>query len=788
MAGINVTITASAEAAKRALQGFAKQAEGAKRVVDRLFPKGGASSGTALMGRQLQQLTKQTEQYTQRLQVLQGALRQVQQQHQQALAAGASSPMAKNLEAQQKLLERQIRTTQQRMGNLSAMSAAVQSGAVPPGGGGPGGGKAPSAQLPNLNSMLGFIKQGAGTAGFSMGGPLGALAGVAVGVLIEKAVQMGMASIRPAIEHQMQVADLMPRLLGTGNLANADAASRGVRMIGARLGFGAQESLGALGQMSTGGGKFPQLAQDTKSAMQLARHFGLDVGSQAGTLAEAQKMGAFRAGDAKRFASLLAQEIAHAGMGPRAEEVQQATLMLLNTAMRTQASAGPGGLMGLQTLFNKTGIPAFQGTRGASILSGMQEGFQSPGSDRDSALDQAVMRSMGITGYYKQQRFREKAFQDPRLFSGYLNFVHANTQRSPQEDEMETVVGGRFPQLTYSRMEALRKATHGFKDITARSVRAAIAPGGVDVAKGAAAAMDMPGNQWRTITAAMGEAQLRAGIPIVNKLGGIGASIARVAITSAEVADQSKGIKEGIQTLVGLSAMGLLGLGVKAATSPMGQKLTGLLGKAQSLGAGMGSNLLLGAGNLYNGIRGAFGLGGGGAAGEASRKGYMAPPEFMPFIAEAAARTGLDPALIMAVMHHESRFNPRAVSKKGAYGLMQLMPKTAASLGVDARDPRQNIIGGSQYLARQIKRFGSMELGLAAYNAGPGSVMKAGGIPSLNETQSYVPGVMTVYHIIQESGVVSDQSKHAVRKLVRDEIHGANHEHARTHPNRVNRR
>ena len=104
----------------------------------------------------------------------------------------------------------------------------------------------------------------------------------------------------------------------------------------------------------------------------------------------------------------------------------------------------------------------------------------------------------------------------------------------------------------------------------------------------------------------------------------------------------------------------------------------------------------------------------------------------------AGARHGVDPALLAAVAKVESGFDSSAVSSAGATGLMQFMPATARGLGVDPADPASSIDGAARYLRQLTDRFGSTDLALAAYNAGPGAVARAGGIPPYGETQSYV--------------------------------------------------
>jgi soluble lytic murein transglycosylase-like protein len=113
-------------------------------------------------------------------------------------------------------------------------------------------------------------------------------------------------------------------------------------------------------------------------------------------------------------------------------------------------------------------------------------------------------------------------------------------------------------------------------------------------------------------------------------------------------------------------------------------------------------------------------------------------------ITESAQRNGVDPALLKGLIRQESNFDPAARSGAGAVGLTQLMPATAAGLGVaDPTDPAQAIEGGARYLRAQLDRFGGDEAkALAAYNAGPGAVQRYGGVPPYAETQAYVQRVL----------------------------------------------
>jgi hypothetical protein len=125
-----------------------------------------------------------------------------------------------------------------------------------------------------------------------------------------------------------------------------------------------------------------------------------------------------------------------------------------------------------------------------------------------------------------------------------------------------------------------------------------------------------------------------------------------------------------------------------------------------------------------------------------------APSRFDDLIASAASKHALDPRLLKSVMLFESGFNPKAVSRKGARGLMQLMPKTAAQHGVrNVHDPAQNVEAGAKHLSYLLDLYhGDLEKTLAAYNAGETAVERYGGVPPYEETRGYVSNILGAYN------------------------------------------
>ena len=185
------------------------------------------------------------------------------------------------------------------------------------------------------------------------------------------------------------------------------------------------------------------------------------------------------------------------------------------------------------------------------------------------------------------------------------------------------------------------------------------------------------------------------------------------------------------------SASGAFAAQLAAATTPTATAAsTPGSGTAAAAAAVVGS----GATGAVVGSGATGAVGGGGAAGASE---LPAGTPFAAEIAAAARRHDLDPALLAGLVKQESGFDPNAVSPAGARGLTQLMPGTAAGLGVtNPLDPAQALEGGAKYLREQLDRFGGdVARSLAAYNAGPGAVQRFGGIPPYAETQNYVRAV-----------------------------------------------
>jgi hypothetical protein len=170
------------------------------------------------------------------------------------------------------------------------------------------------------------------------------------------------------------------------------------------------------------------------------------------------------------------------------------------------------------------------------------------------------------------------------------------------------------------------------------------------------------------------------------------------------------------------------------------------------------------------GLSSSFGYGSGTGTVDVHEENFRLPTysraTLEPFIQEAAALHGVSPDLVRAVVQTESQFNPLAVSPVGAQGLMQLMPNTAKSVGLDDPfDPRQNVIAGAKYLSMMLERFnGNTALALAGYNAGPNNVKRYRGIPPFRETRGYVKKIQNLVADSDAAFSVPDPPRPKVRR------------------------
>jgi len=183
-----------------------------------------------------------------------------------------------------------------------------------------------------------------------------------------------------------------------------------------------------------------------------------------------------------------------------------------------------------------------------------------------------------------------------------------------------------------------------------------------------------------------------------------------------------------LEAMLGLSPAGAP-LSTSSASSPASTGATGSSGFAAQLASVTGTPAAAATTDTYA------------TAGATAGTGASTP--YAAEIDAAAAKYNVDPALLRGLIRQESNFNANATSPAGARGLTQLMPGTAAALGVDPSVPAQAIEGGAKYLRQQLDRFGGDPAkALAAYNAGPGAVQRYGGVPPYAETQNYVRKVM----------------------------------------------
>lgn len=545
---VAVDIQARTGQAVKELQSFKQQISAIAKTWEGVMGgKGAQTAGSNLqqLSKGVDRLGKSADDADRRFRLLSGSLDEVIKKR-KALEAGGSVKLTDR--EQYKLLQDQERTLQRQATNWKTIAAnrrsvfqqAQAQAQGQPSGGGPRGGNLARALLGIpfqvgggiLGRATGNFGQGAASSLLGTGGVTGLMEalGPALGAAVLAAVGFGVKGFTSAFQQDETLSRFLPRMFpGRMGGANTIGLARSMRGIGAPLGFNAEESLAITQAMSEGGSNFGRgLRRDTRAAMQFGRMFGIDAGGEAAMLATAQRTGAFQAGEARRFASMLATEIARTGLGPRAEEVQQATLMLLNRQMIDQPRAAAAPLMALQTILNKTGTPAFQGVAGAGFINQLQDAITHPNSEAAEALNFAVARRMGARTLYQYELTKAQGLNNPRFLPTLFQTI-AQSAPNPEAQELALSqyfgqplpkihalrmgLGGSFANLTGGRLQATMKALQGQEGF---------------LAKGAATTTEaFPSLQIKQAQILIHEATLRTGEGLLPSAGTLAGNFAR---------------------------------------------------------------------------------------------------------------------------------------------------------------------------------------------------------------------------------------------------------------------
>jgi hypothetical protein len=524
--GVSVGVNVNAQQAQRGLaglqQGFGKLASSTKSLFG-----GSNSQQLNTYNKHLNQLERNLDRVNTRLKTLQGvqsSLLTQQRQLQQSGGAGGAAQLA----TVQKALQQNTRALSFWQAKQAGAQAAVsyQQGQRPAVGGGGGG-------------MAGFFAGQFNNVAGGLGGTI--LKAVGIGAVTKGVAEVISKSFLTALDEQKLLADMLPRMRLGDSLRNASPKGymNNLRDMTMPLGFSGVEGLKVASAMSSGSSD-RGLFGDTKTAMQMSRMFGIDAGGQAGMLAEGGKMGAFVPGQAKRFAEMLARQIKVEGLGPRAQEVQEATLSLLHRQIDATGSTSAAAAMTQQIMLAKTGVPGLQGQFGANVLAGANAHIQGATDDASVAFQEATLRDQrGVRGYYSLRRFKEQVASDPTAIRDVIREAYQLTQNDDQAKDLISRQTG----IPMTLLDSMGKGTKGgLRNIGSNNIgimRALKASGGM-LDKGAAAAMGLPGNQFREAEATVSGTMGRMGTPIVQMAGTLAQKASEQIIGIMKVFDENK--------------------------------------------------------------------------------------------------------------------------------------------------------------------------------------------------------------------------------------------------------
>jgi hypothetical protein len=543
---ITIDILARTQQAQQQLAGLGKIVEKTQKLFAGMGSgRSSPSSNLQQMTKGMQQLSKAAEQAEAKWKLTARTLDDVSRKI-KGLENGGSVLLSnkdqyKALLDQERSLQRQARTWQTIAANRQSMMQNAPPGygaAAPPGGGSGGGGGGLFGLVRGVGGGL-FSRATGGMTGAagSLVGAGGAAAieeamGPIIGTLALAAIGAGVKGFQAALKQDEGLTQFLPRMF-PGSMGGVVPSVMARRMgdAGRPFAFNREESIGTFQAMSEGGSGFgsKRLDRDATAAMQMARMFGVDPGGEASMLASAQRSGAFKAGDARRFASMLAAEIKRTGLSPRFEEAQQATLMLLNRQTQELGSANPGPVLALQAAFNRTGIPGLTGMNGANVIGRLQDSVSNPGGEANEALDFQVFRKMGAKSLYDIKYMQEAGINDPRYLHTLLSTVEGSAPNAHAADialkekthgalslhmlaKIRAVSGGRLSNFAGNLSDiekSLGQGSGALLDKGAKSTTAAF-----------------PSLQIKAAQIMIHEATLAVGQPILNKVAGMAGKFA----------------------------------------------------------------------------------------------------------------------------------------------------------------------------------------------------------------------------------------------------------------------
>lgn len=476
--------------------------------------------------------------------------------------------------------------------------------------------------------------------------------------------------------------------------------------------------------------------EEANAAGQWAIKMGLqaDQGQVVGSYAQARKLGAFGPGSisATEYMNLMERAINNAGMKGRDLEFLESMNVSLEHLVDTKGSVSleaTAGIRNFLTTMNQTGIPGLQGMHGAQYLNALHGGMNAPGGGATGLY--LMAKATGAQTPWELMKMQEEGpfGKNNLLESKILPYMIANYGDSfggELASIMKIWMPGTSIEKNQAMIDAFKKGGGKFTP--------------EDRARFAAEAQDT-GMSLIQELAKTREAFVELASKLLNAVEGLTKIIGET-VTAINthigpyIEDLSNGVKDIAEWLTGDRSI------AKSANS----WVEGNISDINNWASGWQTS---GANAIDSAIKG-----GGGWLGKLKSKVGSKVSDAVSFY---SGYYNVPEPLVWSVMNQESGGNAGAVSSTGAGGLMQLMPRTASGLGVANRfDPIQNVDGGTKYLSQLLKKYnGNIHLALAAYNAGPGTVDKYGGIPPYAETMDYVGRVTGYYASAGRGGTLS---------------------------------